>query len=60
MTRCENCGGEMIPYHSVARFCSRRCSDAWFCAERREAVKWYRAAGMRPELRNDQQEEQEA
>jgi hypothetical protein len=61
MTRCENCQRAMVPYHpDHQRFCSRACSDAWFQAERREALEWYRACGMKPELRNGDQQEKEA
>jgi hypothetical protein len=54
---CENCQRPMVPYHETQRFCSRRCSDQWFQAERREALEWYRACGMKPELRSEQQKE---
>jgi hypothetical protein len=61
MLRCENCQGPMTPYHLDQRFCWRACSDAWFQEERRQAVEWFRACGMKPELRNgEQQREREA
>ncbi len=53
--KCENCGGEMIPYASDQRFCCRACSDEWFQEERRQAVEWFRAAGMTVVTRKDQQ-----
>ena len=57
MTRCENCQSAMVPYHPEhQRFCSRACSDDFFQAERREAVEWYRACGMKPARRNDEQQ----
>lgn len=43
---CENCGIPVIPYMSRQRFCCRACSDEWFQAERRQAIEWFRAAGM--------------
>ena len=58
--KCENCGGPInTPHLYEQRFCSHACGDEWFMAERREAVQWYRALGMKPELKarrkNDQQ-----
>ena len=44
--KCENCGGSMRPYLARQRFCCRACSDAWFQAKRRQAVEWFRAAGL--------------
>jgi hypothetical protein len=59
--RCENCQREMVPYHQDDRFCCRQCSDTWFQEERRQAVEWFRACGMRPALREgDQQGERQA
>jgi hypothetical protein len=49
MMTCEYCGGPMTRYLPSQRFCCRVCSDEWFAAERREAVEWFRACGMRPE-----------
>jgi hypothetical protein len=46
-----------MPYHSVGRFCCRACSDEYFQAERRQAVAYFRAQGMKPELRSEQQKE---
>jgi hypothetical protein len=54
--RCEFCGGPMIRFHDDQRFCCRAHSDAWFQAERREAVAYFRAAGMRPTLDAQQME----
>jgi hypothetical protein len=51
--KCEWCQREMVPYHSVGRFCCRQCSDLWFQAERRDAVAYFRAQGMRPTLRKE-------
>ena len=56
MLRCENCQGPMTPYHLDQRFCCRGCSDAWFQEERRQAVEWFRACGMKPVLKMDQQQ----
>jgi hypothetical protein len=54
----ENCQGPMVPYHpDHQRFCCRACSDQWFQAERREALEWYRACGMKPAPRDQQQQE---
>jgi hypothetical protein len=54
--RCENCQEEMVPYHLVGRFCCRACSDQYFQAERRQAVAYFRACGMRPTLKVEQKE----
>jgi hypothetical protein len=54
---CENCQREWVPYHGYDRFCTRRCSDHFFQAERRQAVAYFRAQGMKPELRSEQREE---
>jgi hypothetical protein len=48
--RCENCQREWVPYHGFGRFCSRVCSDHFYQAERREAVAYFRAQGMKPAL----------
>jgi len=46
---CENCSEQIIqPFRSGQRFRCQACSDEWFAAERKEAVEWYRACGMRP------------
>jgi hypothetical protein len=46
---CEYCNRLIIhPFRGGQRFCCEACSDAWFAAERREAVEWYRACGLRP------------
>jgi hypothetical protein len=45
---CDNCTKAFTQYLQGQRFCSRACSDAWHQQERREAVEWYRACGMRP------------
>jgi hypothetical protein len=58
--RCEWCQREWTPYHSDDRFCCREHSDAFYQAERREAVEWYRAMGLRPALRNGEQQQEEA
>jgi hypothetical protein len=54
MTKCENCGGEFKPYLSNQRFCSRICGDQFYQCERKEAVEWYRACGLRPQTKADQ------
>jgi hypothetical protein len=48
----------MIAYRDDQRFCSRACSDQWFQEERRQAVEFFRALGMRPELRNGEQQKE--
>jgi hypothetical protein len=54
--KCEACQRAMVPYHPEhQRFCSRQCSDEFYQAERREAVEWYRAMGLKPELGNGDQ-----
>jgi hypothetical protein len=55
----EYCGQEIIqPVRGQQRFCCETCSDEWFAAERREAVEWFRACGMRPTVRRDEQQGQ--
>jgi hypothetical protein len=49
----------MVRYMDRQRFCSRVCSDAWYQGERREAVEWYRACGMRPAIRREDQQQKE-
>ena len=44
---CENCDRSMRPYLARQRFCCRACSDNWFQAERRQAIEWFRAMGMK-------------
>ena len=51
MKTCEYCTKTFVPYLANQRFCNRACSDAWHMQERREAVEWYRAYGMRPETK---------
>ena len=46
--KCEWCGAPFIPHSSKDRFCCRQHSDAWFQAERRAAVRHYRAEGLKP------------
>jgi hypothetical protein len=48
MKQCEACGDEFIPREDAQRFCTPSCSRGWFAAERRQAVEWFRAAGLRP------------
>ena len=48
---CENCGGPMTPYMQRQRFCCHACSDEWFMEERRQAVEWFRAMGMKVETK---------
>jgi hypothetical protein len=60
LMKCENCGKPVIPYLSQQRFCRRSCSDEFYQAERRQAVEWFRACGMRPQTkyRDEEAEEQ--
>lgn len=56
---CEYCGKAILqPARTEQRFCCETCSDEWFAAERREAVEWYRACGMRPAVRRDEQQQE--
>lgn len=48
MKTCEQCGGEFEPREAKQRFCCRACSDEWYQAERRQAVKAFREAGLKP------------
>jgi hypothetical protein len=60
-SHCEMCGRPMIRLHPAQRYCCRACSDEYFMAERRQAVAYFRAMGLKPELRNgDQQKEAQA
>jgi hypothetical protein len=57
---CEYCNREISRrFRVVQRFCCEACSDAWFAAERKEAVEWFRACGMRPTTpdRGEQQQQ---
>jgi primosomal protein N' len=49
--KCENCGGPMVPYMQRQRFCCHACSDEWFMEERRQAIQWWRAMGMKVETK---------
>jgi hypothetical protein len=56
MTRCEYCQEPIThPFRGGQRFCSRACSDQWFDLERKEAVAFYRAAGLRPTIEREEQ-----
>lgn len=55
---CENCGKPILhPHLSHQRFCCIACSNDWFQAERREALDWFRACGLRPTRGEQQQRE---
>jgi hypothetical protein len=54
---CENCGRPAIRLHPAMRFCTRGCSDEYFMAERRQAVEYFRAQGLKPQLRSEEQKE---
>lgn len=44
---CEWCSEPMLSlYMGRQRFCCRACSDAWYQAERRQAVAWFRESGL--------------
>jgi hypothetical protein len=53
---CENCGRSAVRLHPAMRFCCRGCSDEYFNAERRQAVEYFRAQGLRPVLKVEQKE----
>jgi hypothetical protein len=55
---CETCGREATRLHPAMRHCCRACSDEYFMAERRQAVAYFRAQGMKPELRKEDQQRQ--
>jgi hypothetical protein len=57
---CETCGREATRLHPSQRHCCRGCSDEYFNAERRQAVEYFRAQGLRPVLKNGDQQQQEA
>jgi hypothetical protein len=50
----------MFRLHPAQKFCCRAHSDEYFMKERRQAVAYFRAAGMKPELRNGDQQNMEA
>jgi predicted nucleic acid-binding Zn ribbon protein len=45
IAECEWCGKPMMLWVYSQRFCSRKCSDEFHLAERRQAVEWFRAEG---------------
>jgi hypothetical protein len=53
--KCEMCGGPMVQQRDWQRFCCRACSDEHYQEERRQAVAYFRASGMKPELRKEQE-----
>jgi len=53
---CEWCGGPILfPHEDKQRFCCREHSDAYYQAERRAAVKFFRASGQSVRREDDQQ-----
>jgi hypothetical protein len=53
---CEQCGREYIPYDRQEirqRFCTRACSDRWFAAERRAALRAWRLKQQEEALQAD-------
>jgi hypothetical protein len=54
---CENCGRSAVRLHPAMRFCTRGCSDEYFCAERRQAVEFFRSMGMKPVLKVEERKE---
>jgi hypothetical protein len=55
---CQWCNREMTPHVEGQRFCTRDCSDQFYQAERHAAVEYFRACGMRPQTKAQQQTEQ--
>jgi hypothetical protein len=49
IAECEWCGNPMTLWLYRQRFCSRKCSDEFHAAERRQAVEFFRAQGMQVE-----------
>jgi DNA-directed RNA polymerase subunit RPC12/RpoP len=60
MPTCENCGAPMSLFRARQRFCCRACSDRWFAEERRQAVEWFRAMGLRPQTRPTERQERKS
>jgi hypothetical protein len=47
---CEFCGDEFKPTWFDQRFCCRAHSDAFHTADRKDAVAFFRAQGLRPRV----------
>jgi len=45
---CDYCGARFARLFHDQRFCSRRCSEAFHVAERKEAIEFFRASGLKP------------
>jgi hypothetical protein len=57
IAECEWCKRSMTLWVYTQRFCSKNCSDQFHAAERRQAVAFFRAQGMR--VRTEQGPEEE-
>jgi hypothetical protein len=51
LKKCQQCGEPFAPYVGRQRFCCRVCSDAWYAAERKEAVALLRQSRETEEQR---------
>ena len=49
--QCEWCGNPMLLWQYRQRFCSRKCSDEFYLAERQQAVQRFRAEGHQVETK---------
>ena len=51
MANCEWCSKAFFQLAASQRFCCREHSDAFFAAERKQAVEYFRSQGMKPTTR---------
>jgi len=47
----------MVPRVDGQRFCTRTCSDEFYQIERRQAVAYFRAQGLKPDLRTGEEKQ---
>ena len=55
IAECEWCKRSMTLWVYTQRFCSKSCSDQFHAAERRQAVAFFRAQGMRVRKAGEQE-----
>ena len=60
IAECEWCKRSMTLWVYTQRFCSKNCSDQFHAAERRQAVAFFRAQGMRVRKAEEQEERRSA
>jgi len=59
VARCDNCGSRFYRGRASHRFCSISCNHQFHMAERRAALEWFRAHGLRVQREEAVQEEEE-